>query len=614
MTGPTVLVCSDTDEFVEVAARWRPGQPFPLLPGPALRRYEELFAGDEPPAVPAVTRPGLVVSTGGRVAEAAAGLLAAATSRPHRHVAASELLAELSRYAGELVAVVGLAEDIESVGDWPGESGARVGVLATRTPQSLACLVYRTLTVDAAGGGNRVFVAAHPRVEDSDQADVIDFAGLAEVREKRNDVVVLRGLGKECSVALADGIVCGRSDAIDSPLPIFPVNSRLMPCLRGEGCFREDLTDDERLPAKDVHAKLVFTHGCSSVSLGTNVYPTHISLGLGLLDGTAVAVMGSMGVHIVQRQAQAELEAALSEGLPLGDVVHRLAERAYPINGWLNRFGLLGDPALVLRTPPRAATLTRTSRPDERVVRDLAHLNNVVLPRLDRLRRLELELDPADLRSLRRQLEAATEDLTDPELPGIRDVLVDEVADLQLRAVEDLVDQIFATGWNFGGPALDGMRQVDRRDVRCPNCGRDTAARLTLRHAVDEELVIQTLQCRRCGDVWWSTEPGEPTVSLLGPLDVDATRSVPVTLTREVRNATGHELTGGVGFAFNLRKTLGLPPPTSAPRVVPANGATEFGAHLDLVRYQPAPDVHTGVFVALLSGVYVASVTMMRLA
>ncbi|CRK61885.1 hypothetical protein [Alloactinosynnema sp. L-07] len=609
-TSPLRPFQSEAD-YVAAAHQWHLGLPFPVLPGAELDRYRALFDDGELPAPTGEPRQGRVVTTTSAFSAAAGRLLAAATGRPCTHVPAANLLAELRGMAGELVAVVGLVEEFDAAGGWPGESGAKVGVVTARSAAALACLVYRSITTAPDSG--RMFVAAHARLPDAAAADTIDIGGLTEeVRGARHTVMMLRGLGKECCLGLADGIVCGRSDALDSPLPIFPVEQRLMPCLRGEGCFREDVTEAERLPGHAVNAALVVTHGCSNVAVGTNVYPHHIGLGLGLLEGTAVAVIGSMGVHIMQASAQENLVEALAEGVPVGEVTHRMAERAHPIDGWFNRFGLLGDPGLVLR-PKALPAPVRRPRPDETVIADLSHLASVVLPRLERLRWMELRLDAADLRALRRQLDAAVSRLDDPGLGEVRDFLCEEVADLQLRAVEDLVDRIYSTGWDFGGPALDGMRQVDQRTERCTNCHRESAALVTLRHAIEQDLVIQTLQCRRCGDLWWSTEAGRPTISMAGPLDVDAARAHPTMLTRTVRNDGPHPATGGAGFAFNLRKAFGLPPATSSPCAVPAHGTAEFAAHLDLVRYQPKPDVHTGVFVALVSGIYVASVTMMRL-
>jgi len=85
------------------------------------------------------------------------------------------------------------------------------------------------------------------------------------------------------------------------------------------------------MPAADVHASVVLTHSCSSISVGTLAYPASLSVTLGLLDGTAVAVFGVLGVHVTHRSAQWDLADALAEQLPLGEIAHRLNERARPL-------------------------------------------------------------------------------------------------------------------------------------------------------------------------------------------------------------------------------------------------------------------------------------------
>ncbi|GGZ70949.1 hypothetical protein ACFOOM_03885 [Streptomyces echinoruber] len=624
MTNPVqtnpVQLCDDVEEFTARAARWAPGMPFPLLACRALDRYRSLFPDGRLPAPVAGPREGTVVSVGNQAA-AAGAMLARATERRHLVVKPDELLAQLAAFSGTLVAVVGLADDLSEAGDWPGVSGASVGVVTARDLPSLACLVYRSLTTESVGE-DRMFIAAHPMLEDSEFADTNEFAGLAPLRERRLKVVVLRALGKECCVGLPDGIVCGRSDPIDSPLPRFTPEYRHMPCMLGHGCHRSDLDEEQRLPAAELHATVVFTHSCSSVAVGTNAYPHHIALGLGLLEGTAVAVVGAMGVHIVQRSAQAEFEAALAEGLPLGRVVERVTERARPINGWLNRFGLLGDPGLVLPWPTGAdharpsatvATTPAATEPDAAALRTLSSLTNVVLPRLERLCWLEPGVDAAAVEAFRIRLRSITEDLHAPGLRVDAEALLEDLTDFQHRTAAQIARDIYVHGWNYGGPALDGLREVSQRPAACPNCGRDRGALVTMRHLVHDELVVQTLQCRRCGDLWWTSEAGEPTAVLEGPVDVDVRGNTIAGLTRTIRNTSAEPLSGGIGFAFAMRRFLGLPPETSAPIRVEPHGTADYTAQIDLVRYQPRPDVHTGVFVAVVNGIYIASASMMRL-
>ncbi|MEU3397356.1 hypothetical protein [Streptomyces filamentosus] len=617
-----VVPCTDLAEYRERADAWTEGQPFPVLSGPSLDRYRSLFPEGELPRVETAPRAGTVISVGGD-AGAAGRLLAAATGRTHRVVEPAGLARALAPLAGELVAVVGLAEDITASGDWPGAHGPVVGVVTARDLTALTCLVYRSLTAGAASE-DRVFVATHPMLEDADLADTNEFEDILELGRRRPKLLVLKALGKECCAALPDGILCGRSDPIDAPPPPADPSYRHMPCMYGAGCHRADLDEDRRLPAAELHATVVFTHSCSSIAVGTNAYPHHVALGLGLLEGTAVAVVGALGVHIVQRGAQGDLEDALAEDLPLGRAVERLNERARPINGWLNRFGLLGDPGLVLGLPGgRAADavagpaepVDAAVRRDEEAVRDLAHLSNVVLPRLERLCWLEPGVDALAVEGFRIRVREAAEDLQAPDLASRVAGIETDLAAFQHATAAAIAHDIYVNGWNYGGPSLDGLREVSQRPMTCPNCARDRAALITMRHVVHAGLTVRTLQCRRCGDLWWTSEESdEPAFVLEGALDTDAVSGRVTGLSRTLRNDSEHVLRGGIGFAFAMRRFLGLPPETSAPISVLPGEKEEFTAEIDLVGHQPRPDVHTGVFIAIVNGAYIASSSMMRLA
>ncbi|MFD6876627.1 MULTISPECIES: hypothetical protein [unclassified Streptomyces] len=613
-----VLLCRNAENYRERAEVWSEGLPFPVLSGPPLDRYRSLFPDGQLPRVSPVPRAGVVISVGDD-AGAAGRLLAVATGREHLVVGPETLTKELSGRAGELVAVVGLADDLTVAGDWPGAHGATVGVVTARDLPSLTCLVYRSLSVDSVGE-ERVFVASHPMLEDADLADTNEFEDVIALGRRRPKLLVLKALGKECCAALPDGILCGRSDPIDSQPAAADPEYRHMPCMHGAGCHRADLTEEQRLPAAELHATVVFTHSCSSIAVGTNAYPHHIALGLGLLEGTAVAVVGALGVHIVQRGAQGDLESALAENLPLGRAVERMNDLAHPINGWLNRFGLLGDPGLVLglrdhrnRNDASRTPVGPVAR-DEEAVRALAHVSNVVLPRLERLCWLEPGVDAHAVEGFRIRVREAAEDLQAVDLASRVAALEADLAAFQHATVSTIVHDIYVNGWNYGGPALDGFREVSKRQATCPNCVGERAAVLTMTHAVHAELTVRTLQCRRCGDLWWTSEESENLAfALEGPLDTDAVTGRVTSLSRTLSNGSSNVLRGGIGFAFAMRRFLGLPPEVSAPISVLPGETADFTARIDLIGHDPRPDVHTGVFVAIVNGVYIASSSMMRL-
>jgi hypothetical protein len=606
-------LCPSRNAFVREARRWRPGLPFPLLPGPSLERYRALFASGELPAVAAGGRSGSVVSTGGDLSGGVARLLAMATGRPHRHVHADRLPADLAAHGGELVAVVGLADELADVGDWPGHGPARIGVLVGRDAPSLVCLAYRSLTLDAPDE-DRVFVASHPLLAGADEADAASFRELQWVRDHRARLLVLRTKGRECCSNILDGMVCGRSEPLGTPLP--PESGfRTTPCLHGEGCFRIDLTEAELLRACDVHATLIFAQSCSSMALGTNAYPSSISLALSLLEGTAVAMIGALGVHVLQRGAQDVLEAALEAELPLGEVVSRL-EGESPLRGALHRFGLLGDPGLVLPRPTRVASPSHIALPGPRlrsgegdplasVARD-----HRVASRLERLRWLDVEVPDGELLTLRREMRALCWDpLNAPPACGISD----QLTGLQRTMVADLVAALHGAGWDLV-PLLRAFRQVSAEDAPCPVCARPIATRVVLRHRVDDGVVLQSLQCRRCGDVWWTSEPGEPTIEVRGPGEFDARRNSVACFEWEVANRGRLVRRGAVGYAFRSRKNLGVPPGESRSCVLSPGQALRVRHQVDLVDHAPPPDTHSLSAVALLDGILTVSLGMMRLA
>lgn len=608
--------CAGPEEFLALAGRWKAGDPFPVLAGEPVERYRALFPEDLP-VVRRTSRPGTVLSTGDEVTRATAALLAAATGRPHRHVAPDLLLKELAEHPDELVAVVARPADLVEAGDWPGAGGARVGVLTARSAAALSCLVYRTLTCDEIPDDG-VLVASHPLLTTGEHADVVLFDEFAGLRSRRVRALFLAGLGRECSLSFPDGIICGRSDAVDGRSIPVAAGLRALPCLHGAGCFRLDLTDAERLPAASVNATLVFAHSCSSVPLGVNAYPEHVSLALGLVDGTAVAVVGVRGVHLAQRGAEQELAAALAEQLPLGDVVRRMEDRSRPMRSVFQSFGLVGDPALVLRPPGGLSAHPALAAPqggptvDDPAVERLRRLDQVVLPRLERLRWLQVDFgDPDELAAVRDRVRRVAGKLTDPELAGQVELLEDEVAAVQHAAVGRMTEVIYDRGWDFVGPVMSGLEQVERVPTVCPQCARSTAVLVALAHRVDPALRLRSLQCRRCGDVWWSTADDE--LSLSGPLDLSVRRESPGVLDRRLTNRGRHRARGAVGFAYRIRKKFHLPPPRSVACDVAPGTAQEVAFPLDLRSSAAQPDTHTGIVIALVDGVFIESYAMVRL-
>ncbi|MFB4426006.1 hypothetical protein C5F59_033635 [Streptomyces sp. QL37] len=614
-----VQVYGDPAEAVERSAQWRPGDPFPLLAGAALDRFSRLVG--ELPAVEVTPRTGTVFSTGGPVSRAAGRLLAVATERPHRHVDPAGLASAVAG-AGP-VALVGLASDLAEVGDWPAAGNPRVGVLTGRTPASLLCLVYRTL-VPEAGARNGTFVVSNPFHQDELDADAIEKAEMDRLFTERNQLVVYHLHGRECSAGMPDAVICGRShDGSDLPAPP-PEGFRIPSCLRGEGCYRGDLAEEQRIRAMDLNAVLVFSQSCSTVAVGTSAFPSEVSLGAGFLEGTTVAVIGGMGSHMAEPGLEREVLDGVAAGLPLGDIVARLNSGDRGHRGGMATFGLLGDPGLVLTVPAEQEAPPPSPAPErstagggeDAALETLRHLNDVVLPRCERLPWLELDGAEEEFLALRGRLRELAYRPADGDTAARAALLADEVAEAQHRLIRRAAASAQREGADFLGDSSSLFDQEAREEIHCVGCDRPRAFRLRLRHRVEQGLTVLTEQCRRCGDLHWSTAESPDTAPrILGPVDFPADRGIVSELTRELVNPGPHTVRGAVGFAFQTKDEPVLPSWVSEPVEIPAGGVYRFRIPLDLPAFPTVrPDPHTGQVMALLDGVYLLSPAVMNLA
>lgn len=608
LTSNHVHACRWPAEYEAAAGRWSPGAPFPVLAGPSLERYRAILPGRALPAVRPAKRAGRVVSTGGDVSRSAARLLAVATGRPHRHLAPHEVLDDLAGTREVPSAVVGLPDELAGIGDWPGRDGGLVGVLTGRTEAALSCLVYRSLTAGA-GVADRTFFASHPLLPGAMEADAVSIADLAYLRGHRPALVVLSGQGRECCTSLLDGMVCGRSEPLGVPLPAGALE-RTTPCMSGQGCFRTDLTADDLIPAAEINAQLALVHSCSAVAVGTNAFPAAISVTLGLLDGTTVAVIGALGVHLADRYVPGQVQDALAEGVPLGEIV-RLLHHSSGGNP-LMRFGLLGDPAQVLPAPAHPAPVRRRRAAQAAaVIAGLTRLNDVLI-RLQRLHWLEVPVPAGALEEIREQMRRLCADPSDPQAPAELVEMEKTCQAVQMEILERLIARIHGPGWDPGWRSR-GFRYVEGRPAGCPSCLRPIATNLLLRHPLEPALFLRTLQCRRCGDVWWHTGSAEPPVAVVGPLEITVSRGPRAEFARELVNRSGDTVPAAAGFSFRRRKNLGLPPGAALPVTLPPYGRYRWKRELDLVTGTPPVDTHSMLDVVLCDGELQTATVMLRL-
>lgn len=610
------------DEIAEVraaAARWRPGDAFPLLSGDAAERYRRLVAGDGHWPRTAETRwPGVVLSVAGAGAgagtdaEAAARMLAAATGRPHQHLPLTGLPGAVRRHADGPVAVVGLADDLAGLDDWPGMLAPRLGVLTARDPAALYALVYRTLTAHAVPA-TRDLLVSHPFQADAREADAVGLDELEELVKEPSRRLVVRSFGRECCVNLPDGVICGRSEPLTAGAAATGSAGlgRVPSCMRGGGCFRVDLEPSQRVSASDIDARTVFLHTCSSIAVGNQVFPPSANLGVGFLSGTAVAVFGAVGVHAAHLELRHEFERAQAEGLPAGDVLERMNVLGHRMHGDMGHFGLLGDPALALPTdtapaataPAPDTPVTRTvpvppTRPgrgvpaaDPAALERLRYWHGVVLPGLLRLRWLDVPVDERRLLDLSDRLRQVALAQFSPS-PGAEGMALEaELGTVHGRTMELLVEHAHTSWWDFTDSALPALRQEASRPCDCPGCGRPTATAIRYAHRVDRALTLRVVRCRRCGMVRQSTGgPTAPRVDCAGL--VQARRGTVLDFNGTLVNPGPRPGPGAIGHAFLAGAHTGLPAGRGEPVDLAAHEERAVSWQVDLTRTGARPHEH----------------------
>lgn len=613
-----VLLVTGDKELSRSASSWRPGEPFPLPAGPSADRYRALLVAhhlDGWPQPDTTERQGTVITTGDRGAYWPGLLLAKATHRTHRHIESPLLVPAVIKSLGdESVAVVGLAAELSIVGDWVGAAAPRVGIVTARDIASLACLVYRTLTVRALAD-RQDFVVMHPTDAEAELADAVAFDEFGRLNSEGARILAIRTHGVECSVNLPDGVLCGRSDYLGRPLPRPTGEDRFVSCLQGAGCYRRDLHESQRIAAADVNASFVFLESCVSIAVGSNALPTDIGLGLGFLSGTAVAVVGALGLHLPDPTFLRVFTTSVRQGLSLGEAVETLNQHAQEIGGEISRFGLLGDPTVVVAPRPRAqqdlAPSTGGSRVDAALESDSPPIEglsevvqlNEVLSRLQQLQWLDLEIPEDELRDLRREIRSATM-RTAPHVDKrtIAELRERTVA-VQSLSIDQQIDQMHRTWWHFAEGFLPRLRQVTTVPAECPLCGGDGAFIGTFSHRVETGLTVETLHCRRCADIWWSV--GEPTLRLVSPQAHWLARDQTGKLTSQISNPTGQRLSGAIGFGVSAGWRTGIGVGWSRELSLEPGATKEIGWTMEISSSAQLHE-HKSAFISLLDGFYSA--------
>ncbi|WP_052850397.1 hypothetical protein [Streptomyces avicenniae] len=561
----TVVRCDDAHSYEQLAASWRPGFPFPVMNGPSLTNYEEVLRAEGTVGLPEVTSaswPGVVVSLGNPVAHAAAGLLARATSRPHRRVDSAGLYPALEEFEAVPVALVATAADIAALGDWPGSRHPRFGLVTSRTDESLSSLIYRTLTLRSRAAADDILMI-HPTAVGADKADAVAMDELRPLVRGPSRTLQVLTHGRECCLVLFDGLVCGRGTAAPPAEVDLPAHTRMPSCLRGEGCWRQDLGDEDRIAASSIDARLVVLQTCDSIAVGNNAHPLSVGVGLGFMDGTTVAVVGTVGFHIAQGPVFDDVADALHEGARLGEAVERL-NAAGEANREFAEFGLLGDPSLQMdlsepRSPRRNHTAARETEP----VEDGLIAQQVILGRLRSLLPLALPMDERRLGEVERDIRRGLLSRGDGRADALHEVR-QSIDEIQAATVRELVRKAHDSWWGLYSDKARAFRQVSSATVICPVCRRDSAVRVELAYRLPVDLTIFTVQCRRCGDLSSSTSASTD-FDVTSDHVVYVPRQQDGEITCDLASERDRAAHGHVGFAFVAGGTSHLPRGESRP-------------------------------------------------
>ncbi|MBO0514356.1 hypothetical protein [Streptomyces beijiangensis] len=352
--------------------------------------------------------------------------------------------------------------------------------------------------------------------------------------------------------------------------------------------------------------------------------PLSTNLSLGLLEGTAVAVIGSLGRHRVDAKAEHILTEALNDGLRLGDVAKRLNEYGQGVGGEMSKVILLGDPAISF--PNRSASSLRavvspkhvdgrgTPAPtaiDATTMVEVNHLSTQVLPALQRLRWMDIEVDQAALiqwddaaiHLARVCLQPFHDDA--PMAGELTSVLSDDVASAQINILKGIVENAHATWWRPGGPLLSECQPVASTAVPCPHCGRNSARSSIYRHRTREDLLVHLGICPRCGTWRWSSAAGGP-VRHTTPMDIQARVGEAISLTAALHNDSNRTVRGAAAFVFVNGAYEHLPAPT-VQAVTLAPGVSEpMTVTVRPDRRRVSVDLHEGMFLTLIDGAFSA--------
>jgi hypothetical protein len=245
-------------------------------------------------------------------------------------------------------------------------AGSPVSILTARTPVAMSDLVIRTLTTPVRDTLRTLEVQWYGNDTPGSGATADKVWGTAatvdEVRRRtreRQDLLSLVTVGRSCSLYLADGMVCGQNKD-GSGWTVEAAAPQPTSCQLGEGCYRFGWGPERMLFGHELDAGVVLVNACRSLQLSDGELTPNVSLALSILDGSAIAFVGSAYKSRRVHYLPTLFAYLLSKGMPLGKAVAYLNQTTESDPDAYCRLGLIGDAGLIMtdgsdiREPPRA--------------------------------------------------------------------------------------------------------------------------------------------------------------------------------------------------------------------------------------------------------------------
>ncbi|PCG84222.1 hypothetical protein CIB93_20625 [Streptomyces sp. WZ.A104] len=356
---PSRAVWCAEPHVYEAAAAGPAGGPLPvLLPREARRAALWRRVLDEQYDGPAATAPGRVVAALGAEASAPARLYASATGSVLLEDTGLDGIVREARRPGPALVVVGTAAAMR-VGALARlvaaarEAGRPLGLLTGRDPAGLSFSVAKALLAPRAslGGLDRFDAPSHHADEN------ITAPPPTLVRELVRPALVklLRTHGEGGHAKLPGAVVCGVLDDAE-----FPEHPDL-------GCGREPRRCKRAggrlvVGADEIASPVVAFVCCNGFNVAGELYPSNVSVALGLVDGWAGAVIAPIRPLIAPDAVVEPLRDGLAHGEPLGALTARLNQVCAEL-GQPDAFVLHGDPHLTVTGEPGTVPLPTDSGP-----------------------------------------------------------------------------------------------------------------------------------------------------------------------------------------------------------------------------------------------------------